>query len=536
MMVSVGHNEPALRHQARRAIDEGQWEAAEQLLRQLMAQAPRDVPVRMELAQVILRGGGMREATQHLLQAIDLLPNDASLIAQLAWRLSILGEVLGARRCLDHLMRAPDPPAHVIAEQAHLRWMLGDIRLAGELMERASREEFDTPRHYYLRGMLLQFEGRMDEAQQVLLALLARWPEHADAAVILANLRRQTSSANHLDLLHSLQAQLPAPGAHPRLRFAHAEYHSAKFKVLDDLERWDEAWEELEQCNRAMHALNPYDASAESAQVDLLEAAIASLGPVPVGAGARVDGPTPIFIVGLPRSGSTLLDHMLSAHSEVVSAGEINDFQRQLHWVADVAPQGADSLAAVLSRAASIDFELLGRRYLEQTQWRAGGRRFYIDKMPVNLRMVPFIRRALPQAPILHLARAPMDVCYSNLKVMFGNTSSYCYDMETMAHYHGLYRRLVRRWHAELPGAMLDVDYAELVTRPDATIARVLAHCGLAMEAVCLRPENNRAPVATPSSAQVREPVHTRALEQWRRYATQLEPLRRALGDSADPG
>jgi hypothetical protein len=223
---------------------------------------------------------------------------------------------------------------------------------------------------------------------------------------------------------------------------------------------------------------------------------------------------------------------MLSAHSDVVSAGEINDFQRQLHWVADVSPTRADSLSSILAKAGSIDFQLLGERYLEQTRWRAQGRRFYIDKMPINLRMVPFIRRALPAAPILHLARAPMDVCYSNLKVMFGNTSAYCYDMGAMAHYYGLYRRLVRRWHALMPGAMLDVDYAALVTQPEQTLARVLAHCGLALEPACLRPEDNPAPVATPSSAQVREPVHTRALEQWRRYEVQLEPLRRALGSN----
>ena len=104
--------------------------------------------------------------------------------------------------------------------------------------------------------------------------------------------------------------------------------------------------------------------------------------------------------------------------------------------------------------------------------------------------------------------------------------------MAAMAHHHGLYRRLVRRWHALMPGAMLDLDYAALVTHPERRPARVLAHCGLAMEPACLRPEDNPAPVAKPSSAQVREPVHTRALEQWRRYEAQLEPLRRALAST----
>ena len=143
--------------------------------------------------------------------------------------------------------------------------------------------------------------------------------------------------------------------------------------------------------------------------------------------------------------------------------------------------------------------------------------------------MVPFIRRALPQAPILHLVRDPMDVCYSNLKAMFGGASPYCYDMQMLSHYYKQYLRLTNHWRVTLPDAMLDIPYASLVRDPKSTMCQVLGHCGLEIEEACLRPELNTSPVATPSSAQVRESIHTRSIEQWRHYEKQLEPLRQAL-------
>jgi hypothetical protein len=147
--------------------------------------------------------------------------------------------------------------------------------------------------------------------------------------------------------------------------------------------------------------------------------------------------------------------------------------------------------------------------------------------------MVAFIRRALPHAPILHMVREPMDTCFSNFKALFGNIASYSYNLQSLAHYYGLYERLANHWQASMPGAMLDVSYTSLVRDPETTLRRVLQHCGLPFEAGCLQPELNPSPVATPSSAQVRQSIHTRGVDQWRQYAKQLEPLRLAMAASA---
>ena len=527
----ISMTERQLRERAVQCIENEQWKAAQEALEALAQRAPRDVGVRMELASVILKRGRMREAVGYLLQAIPLLPNHAPLIAQLAWQLSVNGEMLGARACLAHLERAPDPPSEVLVEQAHLRWMLGEISAAMERMSRAVAIGIEAPNEYYLHGMLLQFTGKLVESEQVLLECLRRWPGYGDAAVILANVRKQTPEFNHLEFLRQRLSTLPNRSADARSQFVRAEFESAIFKVLDDLGRVEEAWQALASSNARMHAITPYDGEVEVAITDALITTAARMDLHRLDSVLSHEGPMPIFIVGMPRSGSTLLDHMLSGHSQVMSAGEINDFQRQLHWAADVAPNGTHSLMQILERAADLDYAELGTRYLKQTQWRAQGRRFYIDKLPINIRMVPFIQRALPCAPILHLSRDPMDVCYSNFKIMFGSASPYCYDMQALAHYYGQYARLTTHWRDAMPGVMLDVSYAALVGDPEKTMRQVLEHCGLEVEEACLHPERNAAPVATPSSAQIREPVHRRGLGQWRRYAQQLEPLRRALAE-----
>lgn len=516
-----------LRRRIQQHIQSQQWGAAEVGFRELVKLDPHEPHARVGLANLILQRGGLREYTQQLLDAVSVLTDEPSLLIEMARRLFFGGEILAARHCLDRLESLPNPSAPLLAEQAQLRWILGEIPGATILMRRAVAAGVDGPNQHYLHAMLLQFTGDIGQAEKALVACLRRWPRFGDAAIALANLRVQKPNSNHIDTLRSLANGVPLDSASPDKRLARAGLESALFKELDDLGDYDEAWQALSRSNALMHSISPYDQDGEAA----ITSALIGIGET-VGQDAPVggfSGPMPIFIVGMPRSGTTLLDRMLSSHSQVSSAGEINDFRRQLRWMTDVPPGGIPSMLEVFRRSENIDFEELGKRYLEQTQWRAQGRRFYIDKLPINVRMVPFIRRALPGAPILHLVRDPMDVCFSNFKAMLGHVSAYSYDMASLAHYYGEYARLVRHWHAVMPGAMLDVPYDDLVRDTEAVVRKVLTYCGLEWEAGCLYPERNKSPVATPSSSQVREPVHARSLGEWQHYAAQLEPLRQMI-------
>ncbi|MFK2878806.1 sulfotransferase [Rhodanobacter hydrolyticus] len=491
-----------------------------------LAQAPHDTTTLIELSEVLFRRGRLRASSHPLLAAASRLPRNAPLIVSLTQRLVANGEILAARACLDLLEEAPAPPADLLAAQAHLRFMIGDLAKALERIQLALHAGADSPGEHHMHALLLQFSGRIDEAEAVLERCLARWPQFGDAVTVLVNLRKQRPGANRLDRIDKQLRQIPHETTDTDRGFVRAEFEYARFKTLDDLGQNGEAWEALSRCNAIMRSLNPYDAAAEEA----VTAALLNMPATPAPPGpARPPGPVPIFVVGMPRSGTTLLERILSSHSLVASAGEIIDFWRQLHWVADVAPAQSAGLLEIIRRSGNVDYRELGQRYLKQTQWRAQGRAYYIDKLPANIQMLSFIRRALPHAPILHMVRDPMDTCFSNYKALFGNISSYSYDLTALAHYHAQYMRQAQHWHSTMPGAMLDVGYEALVQGTEATVSRVLAHCGLAVEEGCFRPERNAAPVATPSSAQVRESIHVRGLGQWRRYAQQLEPLRLAL-------
>jgi tetratricopeptide (TPR) repeat protein len=519
-----------LRQRAKIHLDGGQLPAAQGVLEAILRLAPNDLASSLQLADVLFQQGHLQASTWPLLRALSRLPRDAPLLVGLVQRLIGRGEMVAARSCLDLLVQAPDPPAHVLSAQANMRFMTGEFSEALERAERAMQAGVDSPEAWRLYAMLLQFNGRLDEACGVLEQCLERWPDFGDAAPALVDLRKQTPEANYLAHLYAQLQRLPEQPADSSQAFARAEFEYAVFKTLDDLGRHREAWQALARCNAVMHRLNPYKAEAQEAATDALIAA--STGwQAPATEAPAFEGPTPIFIVGMPRSGTTLLDRILSSHSQVTSAGEIVDLWRQLHWMADVIPADSEGLLRVIQRSREIDYRQLGLRYLRQTQWRARGRAYYVDKLPGNIQLVAFIRRALPHAPILHMVRDPMDTCFSNFKAMFGNISPHTYELGAMAHYYRQYARLVRHWHEAMPGAMLDVDFGELVRDPATTIPRVLTHCGLDVEEACLRPERNASPVATRSSPQVRESIHTRGLGSWRMYDEQLEPLRRALAN-----
>jgi len=517
-----------LREQAARQIRAGQLDAARANLETVVEHVPQDVPACLQLADLLLHGGHVRDASRPLLRAAGHLPRNAPLLLQLTQHLIANGEVVAARQCLDFLSRAPDPPSDIWLAQAHIRFSLGEVAVARDCIERALEAGADDPDDLHMHAMLLQFTGDIDAARAVLDRCLERWPHYGDAAVVMVNLSKQTPDNNRLAYAEEQLARLPSPPKQLDEKFVRADFEYVRFKILDDLGRHEEAWNSLERCNALMQELNPYDREGEAAVVDgLLDMPFASQGHVPGAPGPG--GPVPIFIVGLPRSGTTLLDRMLSSHSEVTAAGELVELWRQLHWVADMPPAKTESLRRIIERHDRIDFDEVGRRYLEQAQWRAQGRGYFIDKLPANVQIVEFIKRALPHAPILNMVRDPMDVCFSNLKALFGNTAPFSYSIDSMAHYYRQYARLCEHWHTRADELMLDVSYARLVREPELVMREVLAYCGLEPQEACLHPERNAQPVATPSSAQVRQPIHTRGLGQWRKYAAQLEPLRQAL-------
>jgi tetratricopeptide (TPR) repeat protein len=504
---------------AERYLNENQIAAARVTLESLAQEAPQNIDVHLILGGIAWDEDRVRDATRHALDAAKMLPDDEFLIGDIVSALLQAGETVAARRALDHPVFKRTREFQALARAASFRYKLAEHADALELLDRAKTLGADGAEFRFSRGMQLVFNGRMKEAEAELDACLRMPNAPARATLELARLRKQTPQRNHLDDL-ARRTKTVADGSEE-----HAAIEFARYKELEDLGRYDEAWDALAHANAMMYARHSHDPAASRR---LFENLIAATTPEFLKPADVVhEGPQPIFIIGMPRSGTTVVDRLIGNHSDVTLAGELDDFALQLRWAANHQSTLDD---IVLERLPRIDYDELGRRYLDQTQWRAQGKPFFTDKLPRNWMVAGLIAKALPQARILHLVRDPMAVCFSNFRVMFADAFAHIYDLDALASHYLQYRRVIEHWHAAMPGRILDVVYSDLVQQPEATMRRVVDFCGLDWDPACVDLTLNESAVATLSTAQVREPIHARALEEWRHYETQLAPLKRALG------
>ena len=505
-LMSAGQSEPAaVRYQ--QLIDLDGWQS----------------PAALRLSTLAARSGRMRDAVAFALRASapSQQEDDAALLEALTRQLFDLGEIEAGLACAQApaLSSAYDPDVLRGLGQALLSQSLPVE--AEKFLQRAQRIRDGGAPARYLLGLAAFYQGDEAEAERAWEAALQRNPMMPPVHRLLATLRRQTPARNHIDRLRATVARMPQ--GHPEAPWL----HYALFKELDDMDDIEGAWQALVQGMQARRRQVAYDAVAEARLFDRLQARS-----VPAtGVAVSTTAPTPIFIVGMPRSGTTLLEQILARHPHVQDAGELRDMLCQLRWVCDRVG-GPHLDEALCVEAEQADMGLLGRRYLEKTAWRANGRAFFTDKMPANFLLVDHIARALPQARILHMVRDPMEVCFSNLKELFVDAYPHTYDQREMAAHFIRYRGLMRHWHSRHPGRILDISYEDLVRAPEAAARRVLDFCGLAWDPDVLAMGPRTSSVATASAAQVREPIHVRYVGQWRRYAHHLQPMQTALDEA----
>lgn len=503
---------------AQRYMASQQLTAARISLESLLQREPAHLEALLAMARIAMEESRVRSAADHALAAARHLPNEGGAIARVAEVLLQLGETVATRACLDSPALADTADAETLTSVAELRRMLGEHSAALDLYGRAAAAGMDTVDFQFGHALELIYNGRMAEAAVRLKECLALAPTFGRAALALTRLHKQTPERNHID------------GLRQRLRDVeqgtkdHAALEFALYKELEDTGSYDEAWEALSRGNAVMYAREQHDSGYAD---KLFDGLIRCCTPELLKPENAVHaGPQPIFVIGMPRSGTTLLDRVLGNHSQVVSAGELDDFGLQLRWIVD---HRYTLDAHVLERLPGLDYVELGRRYLAQTQWRAGKSRYFIDKLPRNWMVAGMIRRALPQARILNLVRDPMDVCFSNYRALLGDKFQWSYNLRALVAHYRQYRRVMAHWHVAMPGQILDVPYAELTRDTEATVRKILTFCELDWEPGCVDITRNKSAVATLSMSQVREGIHTRFFEEWRHYERQLQPLRESL-------
>ncbi len=377
----------------------------------------------------------------------------------------------------------------------------------------------DTRARYNLAAAQVAL-GRLDDAEQNFTRVIEQDPHDYDAWQNRSNLRRQTPEDNHVAPLRKLlEGGVRDPAGEVQLCYALA-------KEYEDLGEYETSFGFLKRGADARRRLLSYRVEHDLEILGQLQVRFDAGFAARVRAGRERHGP--LFVMGLPRSGTTLVDRILGSHSRVESLGEINDFALALTRLAGTA--GKQDL---LNASLALDMDALGNAYVQSTRRYGSRAELLVDKTPANYLYIGLIAKALPAAAVVHVHRHPVDSCFAMYRTLFRMGYPFSYDLDDIARYYIGWHRLMQHWRRTFPGTFVDVSYEELVERQEPVSRSLVAHCGLEWEESCLHFERNSAPVATASAAQVRQPIYRDSLARWRRYERQLEPL---IGRLADAG
>lgn len=506
---------------ARTCENNGDIEAARSIYASILALEPHRLYVRMRLSAIEQTLGNYRASRQHALAMADtvrlgrwsdLVPvarrllsfeeHDIvrGLIADANWRTA---EILDNASTLSLYLCLTDDVAEGLR--------LIDLAIASGRLNHATS---------YARANALRYSGQTDQATDEYERSIALRPHFAEGHWSLAYHQKASPPGSRVDRIKQAQAAVPADS------MQQIYLHYALFKELDDAGETGLAWKSLAAGMEAKRRSVTYDSAIEERSVEAVQQLTTRDFVFDDGA-EEAAGASPIFIVGLPRTGTTLLERIMGNHSQVTAAGELNDFNCALSVELD-AFLGTIVDPTAISALKHADYRRVGRLYLQRTGRRSKGKPFFTDKNPANFFQAGFICKALPQAKIICLNRHPMDACLSNLKALFPSdeTYGYSYRLDELADHYLRFVRLRDHWREVAPERFIAVDYEDLIADPSATTREIMRFCGLPFEPDCVDITRNKTTVATASSSQVRQPINDRSIGAWRRYADQLEPLR----------
>ncbi|QYE36718.1 sulfotransferase [Polymorphobacter sp. PAMC 29334] len=405
---------------------------------------------------------------------------------------------------------------------------VGDNEGAIELYRALLADVPDSPDVHLWLGHALKTVSRVPEAIAAYRGAAAARPDFGDAYWSLANLKTYRFPDAEVDAMADAEA---APATQPDDRI-HLAF--ALGKAHEDRGDYARSWDHYARGNELKRAESRYRPEIIEANTRQ-QIAVCTPAFFARRAGWGDPRPDPIFIVGLPRSGSTLIEQILASHSAVEGTQELADIQR---IVLDLQGRDPDPdnprYPAILAEMTDAEFTRWGDTYLADTRIHRTDRPFFIDKMPNNFRHIGLIHLMLPNARIIDARREPMACCFSNLKQLFANGQEFTYSDEHIARYYRTYLELMAHWDIALPGRILRVNHENVVADLEGSVHRILEHCGLPYESGCVEFYKTRRHVRTPSSEQVRQPIFRQSLDQWKNYAAELMPLRLALGNAIE--
>jgi tetratricopeptide (TPR) repeat protein len=473
------------------------------------------------------KAGRLHDAVHCVQRAMALLPVDPGLQLQYGQYLIAMGQRREALNVANtvatmHLGRADWNDA-----VGTLFTYCEEPARALAFFKRAATLEPNNAQYLYNLATVQRMVGDLAAAEAMLNQVIARQPSNVLAYYTRADLRTQTQGADHVDeMVLALNTKIRDVNDKIMMGFAIA-------KELDDLGNYETSFGYLKQACDQQRRMLTYNVEDDVSTIDRIirlhdHAAIDSC--------RGIEATECIFVAGLPRTGTTLVEQILSSHSAVYGAGELPAFPAEtIKAVRRLTGGRQVGKHEFVDLALKVDAAELGRSYLEATRPQTGHTPFFVDKLPTNYLYVGMIRRALPNSRIIVLARDPMDCGFAMYRTLFSGAHPFSYDLSELAAYYAAWHRLIRHWQSVLGDSLLVVRYEDLVLDYEATTRRMLAHCGLRWEDACLAFQKQTKAVTTASAVQVRRPLYSSSVGKWGNYQKYLQPLAESLKQLEPP-
>jgi tetratricopeptide (TPR) repeat protein len=513
---------------------DGDLDAAEPMVRSFLLRHGNHLEAMRLLAGIGTARKVFDDAELLLSAALAIAPNYRAARQDYAGVLVAMHKYREAQLQLDQLLEVEPENTVLLNLYAATCAGLGDYERAIELYRKLLRATPDDADLYLSMAHALKTVGRREQAIDAYRTAASRRPTFGDAYWSLANLKTYRFTAEELT---RLRTALAAPAIRPVDRW-HLCF--ALGKALEDRQEYAESFRWYGEGNALMRAESHY-------RPELIEGntrqqiAVCTADFFARRRGWGAPAPDPIFIVGLPRSGSTLLEQILASHSQVEGTQELGNIQQFAQTLLGRDPDMSEPrYPRILAEMEAEDFRKLGEQYLADTQVYRKGRAagspgvkpFFIDKMPNNFRHIGLIHMILPNAKIIDARREPMACCFSNFKQLFARGQEFSYGIDDIARYYRTYLELMRHWDHVLPGRVLRIFHEDVVADLGGNVRRLLDYCGLDFEPQCIEFHRTERSVRTASSEQVRQPLYREGLEHWKHFEPWLEPLKLALGDA----
>jgi tetratricopeptide (TPR) repeat protein len=478
---------------------------------------PRNANAYCNLGNILQARGRRDEAVKHYEQALAIRPDFPEAHSNLGNVLLALGRHDEAIRHYEEALTIKPDYAEAHCNLASALLALGRPEEATEHFVGALKIKREFPEAYHGVGLALQVLGRLPAAGRAFEQAVRLAPLRADFHLMLANSKPFTAGDPRLAALERLAQEQRLLGEEQliALNFALA-------KGYGDLQQHERAFHHLIEGNALKRKRIIYDEEETLGRFERIRKMFT--GDL-LRSGYGDPSHTPVFVIGMPRSGTTLVEQILASHSQVFGAGELDAFRQEVDRL-EAASRRSRAYPELVATLSEEDLRDLGARYVSRARRLAPTAKRVIDKMAANFLFAGLIHMALPHAPIIHVRRDPIDTCFSCFSVLFTGDQPYAYDLAELGRYYSAYHTLMEHWRRILPpGVMLEVRYEDIVDDLETQARRIMGHCGLDWERECLDFHQTQRPVQTASAVQVRQPLYASSVGRWRPYGDMLQPL-----------